>query len=638
MSDNIRRRVLDLSILVIGCSMVAYHIVSTQKFLVGPSEHQNIHLGFSLILLFLTWLRLAAGKKRVIEVVLLLASLAGVCYVGILDEELERRVLFNTTPDLIIGGILITVVVIACWRSFGAALPIVAIICVFYMAFGFYLPGPLHGPKYALYRVIASLSVGLTGGIYGMVLSVSANYIFLFMVFGALLQATGGTRFFFEIGKLFSRKLRGGAAMSAVIGSAVVGTITGSAAANVAITGAFTIPLMKKAGYTPAYAGATEAAASTGGQIMPPVMGAAAFGLVAFTGVSYVEVMAAAFIPAVLYFFSLGLHTQLAAMRLNVTNVLANEPIDRKQIALGAPLFFIPIAILMYLLVARYSPMYAACWSIVAMVIVAFVRRETRPSFGKLVNGFAEGAKLGAMICVASATIGLIITSLQETGLVTRLPTLVERWSGGNFLPALMITFFISLFLGCGMPTLAVYVTVAMVGAPVLIKMGLPMLQAHLFVLFSGVFSYLTPPVAVGALVASQMAGETYMKTALTGLRIAGIAYLLPFLIALVPAITLQQPDIFEAVVTVIAAFAAMISFGMVVESFWLKRISRAAMVLPLISFLSLVTFLLIKGWFAWSGVLFLVGIAIILLITAYQWWTLKTSRLHGVDDLYDQK
>lgn len=630
-SHPLRGGFMNIVIAVIGCAMVVYHVVSTQILLVPTMVHLNIHLGFCFTLVFLTWLTVARGSRKAIAGIFLLASLLCVAYVWVLYDDLEIRSLFNTTPDLVVGGALIVLSLMAAWRAFGPPLPIVAILCLLYMGFGGYLPGDMRAPSFPLFRLIPSLSIGFTGGLYGEALSVSANYIFLFMVFGSLLQATGGTRFFFEFSKIFSRRLRSGAALSAIIGSCLMGTITGNAAANVAVIGSFTIPLMKKSGYSPDYAGGIEASASTGGQIMPPVMGAAAFALVAFTGIPYLQIMIFSFVPALLYFFSLALHAQLAAARLNVINVLADAPVDRKQIWLGAPIFVLPLAVLLYILFMSYSPMFAAAWAIMTMLVVSFARKETRPSLPALIRAFTEGARIGAGIGAACAAIGLVVGSLQETGLVNRLPILVEDWSGGNLPLALIITFLISLVLGCGMPTLAVYVTVAMVTAPVLIRMGLPMLQAHLFVLFSAVFSFITPPVAVASLVASRMAGTTYMKTSVAAVRIASVAYLLPFLVALAPGITLQSAGAVEGVLTILAALFALVALGMITENHWLRRLSPPEWFSALTALILLMFFLLVEKYLWWSKIMLVVGVGSVVVLTVIQYSGLRRLKAESL-------
>ena len=319
-------KALRTAVIVLSIGMVLYHLVSTQYLIFSPFSHQNTHFGFAVLIIYLTTL-IRAKKSWPVVVILLLASVVSVGYVAVFELDIQMRAGLINAADEVIGWILVVVALDACRRVFGPVLPAIALIGIVYTFFGHYLPGPFGIRVISPTYIVSHLSIGLSG-MYGIALGVSANYIFLFIVFGALFQASGGLAFFMELGKVVGRRLRGGAADTAVVSSALIGSVTGSAVANVGITGAFTIPLMKKAGYKPYQAGAIEASASSVGQIMPPVMGAAGFLLAAMIGMPYVQVMAAAIVPALMFSFAIFCYCEFRARALNI--VSEKIPIDKR--------------------------------------------------------------------------------------------------------------------------------------------------------------------------------------------------------------------------------------------------------------------------------------------------------------------
>ncbi|MBU2498828.1 MAG: TRAP transporter large permease subunit, partial [Proteobacteria bacterium] len=326
---------VDVAISVVGTSMSLYHLISSQYLLTGLVRHINIHLGFALTLIFLVFFKSSGRIGKQLAIALIVLTVVCIGYVHAFSEPLQVRATFNTPQDLAIGVILIILVLMATFQAFGPLLVIVTGIAIGYVFAGHLFPGFLHAMEIEPERIIAELSIGLSG-IYDL-LTLSANFIFLFVVLGAILQTAGGTEFFLQIGRLAGGRLKSGPAMSAVVTSALVGTIMGSIGANIATTGSFTIPLMKRVGYKPEQAGAIEAAASSGGQIMPPVMGVAAFAMAGITGIPYLEIAVAAIMPALLYFFVVGLYTQFRAMALGIESHRA-AAVDVRELLLRAPL------------------------------------------------------------------------------------------------------------------------------------------------------------------------------------------------------------------------------------------------------------------------------------------------------------
>lgn len=542
---------VDLAIVVVGFAMFLYHMVSTQYLFVGTFEHQDIHLAFILVLLFLRSLAKAESAwQRALQAGLIVLSLAATGYVFFNLNHLEEVVGFPERLDVVIGLALMILVIEATRQAWGMTLPIVAAVFVLYFFFGNFLPGALHHKGFSFDYIVSYLSIGLSG-IYGIFLGISANQVFLFVVFGSLLGIIKINDFFFEMGKGVGRVFQGGPGQTAVVSSALVGMVTGAAVANVAITGSFTIPFMKRVGYRPEIAGAIEATASTGGQIMPPVMGAGAFLMAAFLGVPYASVMMAAVIPAILYFWCCILGVQFISVSEGIQ--APKEVVDKGLIYRRLPLFLIPLSVLIVMLVMRYSPASAAFWTIIVAVALSCISKETRPSPGELIRSLAGGAVVGAQIGISLAIVGLMAQTLITTGLGSKIAGLVEVFSGGNALLALVLTMVVSIVLGCGIPTSAAYALVAIVVVPGIVRLGVEPLSAHLFAFYFAVISALTPPVALASLAGAGIAGANYWKTSINAFKLAISGFILPYLIVYNPFITLHVVSWHFAVGTVIA-------------------------------------------------------------------------------------
>jgi len=593
--------------------MVLYHMAYTQLLLQGSAQHNNTHLGFALLLVFLGAFDRSPRKVwRIVSIGLVVLSLVATSYIQIFCEELQLRVWFSTTTDLIIGAILILLVLEAARESFGWIVPLFAVGVVLYPFIGSALPEPFHTTSYGFTRTISNLSVSLNNGIYGPVLPTSANFIFLFIVFGGVLQATGATKFFLELGKLAMRRLRGGPGLIAVVSSAAVGMVTGSTAANIVIDGWFTIPLMKKVGYTPEQAGAIEAAASNGGQIMPPVMGVVAFGMAAITGIPYLNIVTMAVIPAILYFFCVGLYVQLRAHKLRLVTV--EEKVDVRQLLSSAPLFLVPLAVILFLLIKGYTVWYVAFWAIVSIIVVSLLRKETRPRLSTYVEGFVQGARAGAQIAAMSACIGLILATLTMSGLGVKLSAGIEAWSGGHLLWALVIVWAILIFMGMGGASLTAYIVTSIFAVPALMKMGVGFEQAHFFTMFVTIFAYLTPPIAIAALIASRIAGSSYIGTAVEAVKVAIAGFLLPFMFIYCPTLLLQSQELLPAITGVVASLVVLLTFQVAFVGYYLTECRPRERVLALVAAALLMAFLPLENY-----VLFAAGMALFALVTLGQ-------------------
>ena len=611
-------KMLGRIITIVAVVGALYHLICTQWLFQTFLEHQNNHFAFSLVLVLLVIMR-QKPKRWPYLLGLMVIGLVATGYVKIFFSALQERAGFPTTADMVIGIMLVIVALEASRLAFGLAIPILACIFIGYDLFGHYLPDPFYHMKFDLKYVVSNLSIGLQG-MYGTALSVSVNYIFLFFLFGGILQKSGAIEFFSNLGKLAGRKLKGGPAQTAVVSSALVGSVTGSALANVAITGAFTIPLMKRVGYKPEQAGAIEASASVGGQVMPPIMGAQAFLMSAVTGISYVEIMIAALIPAILYFTGIGIYVELQARALNITPSV--EEVDIKGMLIRMPCFVVPIGLLVILLVQGYTPMFCAFWGTISLVAVNMIidfLTERRLNLNRIVEGLTVGAIGGAKIGVTSAVIGFLLASMTMTGIGVKLSGMVAEWSGGVVFFACVITMFVSILFGMGVPTMVAYALVALMVAPALMKMGVPLLQAHFFCMFFAVFSNLTPPVALAGLVGSGIAGGSYFKTAFTGFKIAMIAFILPYLIIYNPAVIMQPENLFIGVLTIVTILLAMLAIAIVFTSHFVAEVSLLQRIL-----FGLCAVIFLGYAFTVQNLFFFMGIVLMALLTYFH---MRTTR-----------
>lgn len=541
-------------------------------------RQQDLHLGFALILVFLHQLARSKCWRSRVALSILAAASGMVCtYIFHFADDLAVRAGFINSTDIAIGIMLTVVVLIGSHLSWGPVFLVVVGGSIAYLFLGHLVPPPLDHPEMSFPLMISLLGVGISG-IFGNLLSASNNYIFLYILFGMLMMTCGGTRSFIEVGKLAGRLLAGGPGQTAVIGSAFVGMVTGAAMANVAITGAFTIPLMKRVGYRPVDAAAIEAAASTGGQLLPPIMGSAVFIMAALIGVPYVEIMIASTIPALLFFLAVAFSVQAKAKKSGIT--VPHEPVNKTVLIRSGLVFLVPLAILVGLLLMRYSTRYAGFFAIVSVLLISLIQEQTRPSVRQLVDGVFEAAVMASKVAVAVAAIGMLVAVVTTTGLGSKFTGLVEVAAGGNVWLLLLLTAIVSLVLGIGLPTVAAYTLVAVIVVPAIIRAGAPVLPAHLFAFFFAVMAHVTPPVATSALAAAPIAGAPYFATALQAFRVCLPSFTVPFLFVFNPILLFGTTDLYWGLVSLVAAPVLMFCFVGVLEGFLFVRASAVERVL----------------------------------------------------------
>ncbi|KJS22605.1 MAG: C4-dicarboxylate ABC transporter [Clostridiaceae bacterium BRH_c20a] len=542
---------------------------------------RSIHVSFGFALIFLLYPARKKWSRNKIHPIDLLFAIIGAAiplYIVVSYQELVLRAGTVTTNDYIIGILGVLFVLEAARRIVGWPIVTVAALFLAYAIFGRYIPGQLAHRGVDLESLVYHLFF-TTEGIFGIPIGVSSTFIFLFILFGAFLEKTGMGQFFIDIANSIAGWASGGPAKVAVLSSGLMGTISGSSVANVVGTGSFTIPMMKKLGYKPEFAGAVEATASTGGQLMPPIMGAAAFLMAEFTSIPYVTIIGAALIPAILYYFGVWTGIHLEAKKLGLKGLKREDLPKIKEIMLERGHLFLPLAAIVYLLVTGYTPMRAALIAIVLSILVSAVKRSTRISFLDIIKGLEQGARGVLGVLAATACAGIIIGVVTKTGLGLKLGSSLVDLAGGKLILTLFFTMVTSIILGMGVPTTANYVITSTIAAPALLLLDVPVLAAHMFVFYFGIIADVTPPVALAAFAGSGIAKSNPMKTAFEASKLAIAAYLVPYIFVLSPALLLIDVNLAEIIGIVITSLIGIVAVGSAVAGYlvtheaWYERI-----------------------------------------------------------------
>ncbi|ANR70426.1 C4-dicarboxylate ABC transporter [Selenomonas sp. oral taxon 126] len=524
-----------------------------------------VHLGFGLALAYLLYPFRRAWTRdsffHPIDVIFAILGAAAPAYIVIQYRELVTRAGTVSPPDVIVGGIGILLVIEATRRVVG--LPMVTVV-LFFLAYAFlgpYMPGVLAHRGLSVEQLISHLYF-TTEGIFGIPLGVSSTFIFLFILFGAYLESTGLGKFFIDLANAVAGWASGGPAKVAVLSSGLMGTVSGSSVANVVGTGSLTIPMMKKLGYNANFAGAVEAAASTGGQLMPPVMGAAAFLMAEFVGVSYIEVVKAAAIPALLYFTGVWLGVHFEAKRKKLKGIPRSELPNPLTLLKERGHLAIPLVVIVYLLVSGYTPMRAALVAIVLSIACAMLRKSTHMKPIEIVYGLERGAKAVLGVLIACAAAGIIIGVVTKTGVGLRLASGLIDLAGGMLLPAMFFTMITAIVLGMGVPTTANYVITSTIAAPALVQMGVPILAAHMFVFYFGIIADVTPPVALAAYAGAGISGGNALKTGVHASKLAIAAFIIPYIFVLSPMILMVDATPLGLTLATLSALAGMVAIS----------------------------------------------------------------------------
>ncbi len=571
--------------------------LATSYFGVLPLLQQRpIHMAFGFALIFLLYParprdggRGWGGRLSAAASVALLALSVGLgAYVAWLHIDLVWRMGDYHDYEVVLGGLAVLVVLEATRRTTGWALPVIAVVFLLYAFFGNVAPDLIAHRGFSLRRVFTQLYL-TQEGIYGLPMGISATLVFNFVLLGAFLKETGSGQFFIDVALALFGRVRGGPAKVAVVASSFFGTISGSAVANVVGTGSFTIPLMKSIGYRPMFAGAVEAAASSGGQIMPPVMGAAAFLMAELLDISYFSVVVAALIPAVLYYVALFFAVDFEAGRLDLRGLPREQIPSLGRLMRTRWYYLIPPVTLVYLMgVQGYSPNLSAFWTLWTAVAVGMIRPETRLSVRKFFETLRDGALASLSIVAACAASGIILGIINLTGVGLRLSSIMVHLAGGEVLVLLFMTMIACLILGMGLPVTAAYMIPALMIGPALKDLGILPIAGHLFILYFGVISNITPPFALAAYAGAAIAGSDPVKTGFLAFRLGVPGFILPYMFVYSPALIMEGPRlsvavaIVTAIVGVIFLTAALTGY-LLVPCKWHERVLLLAAALVLI-------------------------------------------------------
>ncbi|MBO8164590.1 MAG: TRAP transporter permease [Brevibacillus sp.] len=552
-----------------------YQLVSSYFFTVPPQIHRPIHLAFGLGLIYLLYPASRKSDRTKIGIGGILLSIVAflIPMYWVYDYEgLVLRTGRYTDLDLFIGGIGILLVLEAARRVVGWPITIIASVFLLYTLAGPYMPGFLEHSGKGIDRIIGHSFFTLEG-IFGTPIYVSSTFIFLFILFGAFLEKTGVGQYFNDLALVIAGRRIGGPAKVAVFSSALQGTISGSSVANVVTSGSFTIPMMKRLGYRSEFAGAVEASASTGGQIMPPIMGAAAFLMAEFIGMNYWDVAKAAALPAILFFTGVWIMVHLEAKRLGLKG-LPKEEIPNKREVLKKIYLLLPIFVIIGVLVAGYSAERAAIIGIISTVVVGAIRRETRMSLRDILEALASGARMALGVIAATACAGIIVGTVTLTGIGLKLANGLIDLSGGILLLTLFFTMIASLILGMGTPTTANYIITSTIAAPALIQMNVPDLSAHMFTFYFGIVADITPPVCLAAFAASGIAKSKPILTGVESTRLSIAAFMAPYIFVLSPALLLIDTTWYGAILVMITSLIGMIGVGAGLIGYWMSPLN----------------------------------------------------------------
>ncbi|MFC7705903.1 TRAP transporter permease [Plastorhodobacter daqingensis] len=604
-------------IALIGIALSLFQLYSAGIRPLGLFYQRSIHLAFIMVLAFLIFPVFGPLRRRgpfgwIIDTGFVIAGAASGAYIVLNLDAIIARAGFWSPMDITMGIITTIAVLEASRRAIGFGMTVIGTVAILYALagprgalpwLGEWMPGILSHRGNSVDRLVGQLYLGQEG-IFGLPLGVAATYIFIFVLFGAFLEVTGAGRFFIDLAYAATGRKAGGPAKAAVLASAGMGSISGSAIANVVTTGAFTIPLMKRLGYRPAQAGGIEAAASTGGQITPPLMGAGAFLISEFTRTPYIDIVLVSIFPAVLYLGTVYLFVHLVAMKAGMKGMPAAElPAVRAVMAAGWQ-FIVPLVVLVWLLVMNVSPMRVGFWAIVSVIAVSVLRKVVElvlidPRHGRALTAeriaealrsgvtlffqaLALGARNAVSVSVACAVAGIIVGVVGLTGLGLKFSSMMIALSGGNIVLALVLVLLASLVLGLGLPVTAAYIVlIVLVGPALANEFGIPLLIAHLVVFWYSQDSNVTPPVALAGFAGAAIAGAKPMETSIQAWKFAKGLYLIPAFMVFNPEIIMGGPLPY-VIWTGAVAVLALVCFAAALEGWLFTRmdlVSRVAVV-----------------------------------------------------------
>ncbi|MBN2286394.1 MAG: TRAP transporter permease [Tissierellales bacterium] len=584
---------MEKAIYWIAVMISMYHFITSYIGYPATHKHRALHVAMMLFLTFFLYpARSKSSRKKAhwYDYLFAALSLSVAAYVWVDYVGFINRMGMPNTLDIIMGTILVVMVLEASRRISGWPLVILSLLFIAYGLFGQNMPGIFAHRGYNWAKLINHIFIN-TEGIYGTSVNVAASYIFLFILFGSIMNKSGMGQFFNDIALALAGHTKGGPAKVAVIASGFLGSINGSAVANVVTTGAFTIPLMKKTGYSKEFAGSVEASASVGGQLLPPIMGAAAFIMAEMLGIKYGVIVISAAIPALMYYFGIIVQVQLRASKNNLVGIPKEQLPKVKDVMKARGHLILPIIFLLYMLLfSGRTVIFSAFLTIVVTIAVSMIKKETRMSVKDIIDAFNEGAKSTVSVAIACAVVGIIIGIVSLTGFGLNMANAIIQIGKSNLLATLFLTMVTCMILGMGLPSIPAYLITATMAAPALIQLGIPALAAHMFVFYYAMFANLTPPVALASFAAAGVSGGDPMKTGYQSVRLALAGFIVPYMFVYNNSLLLIDTTPLLAIRVVITSLIGVFMIGIATEGYFLTPISKIFRVIVFAGSLMMIT------------------------------------------------
>ena len=572
---------LIVSILAISLSL--YHMYTSYFGTPATLEHRSLHVAAILALVFLLYPPFKKSNRSKLpwyDVLFTLMAFSTTIYIFVDYLGIVNRGGIPNNLDLLFGSFLVLLVLEAARRVTGWGLPTMAVIFFIYGLYGRELSGIFRHRGYTWDELVNFMYV-TTEGIYGTAIGVSATYIFLFILFGSFLSKSGMGQFFNDMALAIAGQTKGGPAKVAVIASGFLGSINGAAVANVVTTGSFTIPLMKKIGYSRNFAGAVEASASVGGQILPPIMGAAAFIMAETLGIPYTQIALAALLPALLYYLGIIVQIHLRATKEGLKGISKDNLPKVLEVLKERGHLLIPLIFLLYMLFfSGRTIIYSALLTIIVTVVVAMLRETTRMSIRDILDALEQGARTAVGVAVACASVGIIVGVATISGFGLKLANAIVLLGGSSLFLTLFFTMIACIVLGMGLPSIPTYIITATMAAPALVSLGVEPLVAHLFVFYFGLFANITPPVALAAFAAAGISGGDQMKTGFVSMKLAIAGFIVPYMFVYNNSLLLIDTTFTEGAIVVVTAVTGVIMLATATEGYLFAHINPVLRIL----------------------------------------------------------
>ena len=598
--------------LVVAVALSVFQIWQGVSSTISATYFRPIHLCWVLVLIFLHYPLITNRKNKFfvvgkfIDVILCGVVVFAGYRLWIFDYNDINHLFYGLQfADMFAGCTLLALLLEGCRRTVGWVMVFIAALFLAYSALGDMLPSGFAIKAYSLQELI-QFQIYSANGVFGSALGIAATTVFIFVLFGAFLEVTGAGKFFIDLAFSIAGKYRGGPAKAAVLASAGLGSISGSAIANTVTTGSITIPMMKKLGYKPEQAAGIEAAASTGGQIMPPIMGAGAFVMAQFTGVPYSEIMIASIAPAILYFFCTLLYVHLMACKLNLQAVSKTEAVI--AVMKDGAHHLIPLILITVLLMMAYSPLLVGVAGCTAILMTAALRKHSRIGLKKFIEGMKNGALMALPISAACGAAGIIVGVVGQTGIGLQFTQFVMDFSGGYMLIALGLISLVALVLGMGLPVTAAYIVLAVMAVPMLTDFGLPLLTAHLIVFWLSQTSNVTPPIALAAFAGAGVANANPMKSSVEAFKLAGGLFIIPIMMAYTSIVN-PNDGMPALLFSIVQTLTIIVAIAIAIEGYLIRSLN---MVERLVALLAIPLLLLNPFGLGPLGIAIIIGLIVI--------------------------